>query len=608
MLPHEVEEDIKRLVKDVAGMTKGRMDKFIHYSVFPNFKNIAPGQRINFKYPLSVFTGSNGSGKSSVLQALYGMPKGYTTGRFWFATDLDAIDEGGAHGQNRYFYGHWFENKVVETRKARVTNHKRGPEYWEPTKPVLADGMSKVEKATESSAGRSKSRWNPVEREVLLLNFKAELSAYDKYMYFGRSPELLTIKSKQDRIRYDSRYLKVFVDTDVKKYQYYKSNILGENRLLSDVELRTVGEILGRSYESARLIKHGLFGGKTDDDGLSVIFQKKNGLTYSEAHAGSGEVAIVSAVVQILGLPENSLVLLDEPEVSLHPAAQRRLLKFLLRQIKEKKHQVVMSTHSPELIRGLPKSAVKVMDETMEGRFQIQENISPLAAFNVIGAPFSERLTIYVEDELAKEILEYTIKRKFSAEARNIDVKVPAGGAQSILGNQIPFLMEQASKVLVLLDGDQRPENFPPKSDEIPLSENRHLLSKIKSFAKCEPRFIAQGRGLLAQNNAYVLHRRYIDWYLERVRFLPHSCPEEIVLRAIRKAKDLPMLQVRDSQDAKAKLKEEIELPDSPFESAEEIHFIAKRKYIESSGQCEALTSIVELLTPFVESLSDELC
>ena len=54
-------------------------------------------------------------------------------------------------------------------------------------------------------------------------------------------------------------------------------------------------------------------------------------------------------------------ILLDEPEVSLHPGAQERLVEFLFEQIKKHKHQVVVSTHSPSIIRHLPPEAIKVM-------------------------------------------------------------------------------------------------------------------------------------------------------------------------------------------------------------------------------------------------------
>ena len=124
-----------------------KFEKFIHYCVFPNFKNIEPSTRIDFDFPITALVGPNGSGKSSVLTALYGMPKNYSTEKYWFSTAIDAIEEGGNLGQHRYFYGHYFNKThgVVETRKARVTKADRSDEYWEPTKATKGGGNRIVE-------------------------------------------------------------------------------------------------------------------------------------------------------------------------------------------------------------------------------------------------------------------------------------------------------------------------------------------------------------------------------------------------------------------------------------------------------------------------------
>lgn len=69
-------------------------------------------------------------------------------------------------------------------------------------------------------------------------------------------------------------------------------------------------------------------------------------------------------------------MLLDEPEVSLHPGAQENLKEYLLEAIKTKKLQVVISTHSPTLIKGLPSSAIKLFKTNEYGKFYVQENTS----------------------------------------------------------------------------------------------------------------------------------------------------------------------------------------------------------------------------------------
>ncbi|EDP2820988.1 ATP-binding protein, partial [Salmonella enterica subsp. enterica serovar Oranienburg] len=101
-------------------------------------------------------------------------------------------------------------------------------------------------------------------------------------------------------------------------------------------------------------------------------------LNYTEAFAGSGEFAIVSLVLSLYAAKPNSLILLDEPEVSLHPGAQKRMMEILYSIVDQHKHQVVVSTHSPVIVNLLPKEAIKlfIFDEETETA-KIAQNITP---------------------------------------------------------------------------------------------------------------------------------------------------------------------------------------------------------------------------------------
>jgi len=100
---------------------------YITHIRFPRYKNIADGTRIEFSFPVTALVGSNGSGKTSVLNALYGAPARKSTGQYWFSTKVDPIEEGDG-SPSRFIYGHRNPTlkAIVETRKARVRKTRGG--------------------------------------------------------------------------------------------------------------------------------------------------------------------------------------------------------------------------------------------------------------------------------------------------------------------------------------------------------------------------------------------------------------------------------------------------------------------------------------------------
>ncbi len=471
--------------------------------------------------------GANGSGKSSILHALYGAPKDQTTRDFWFSTELDPIVEGKGLGPSRYIYSHWNAalGAYVETRKARVKSGTK-LDYWEPTKIVSGDNMAPL--PSPAPAGAATDRWLPVERMVIYINFKAEVSAFDRYFYFetGQSKE-----EKHAAMLREAQRLKSAIDEGRDNWVLWGRRRVFENRKLKPNELDWVKFVLGHDYTSATLVRHTLYPGYRGQD-ISVLFEKP-ALKYSEAFAGSGEVAVVSSVVKLLGADEFSLVLLDEPETSLHPGAQKRFLIFLLHCIKTQKIQVVLSTHSPEFVRGLPDEAIKVLEVTPSGRATLANSSSPLVAFKRLGASHPGKIRVIVEDAVAKQVVDVARRLLPDGESEIVEVVVVPGGAEMILAHYIPAAIATDDDTYVLLDGDKTfAKPLPDFSLLTPVAEPT-LGAAIKSSTGVEPALYLTGGDdpqLLAKKIA--AQKKYVQWLGSRVKFLPCVVPEEIVLHA----------------------------------------------------------------------------
>lgn len=539
-------EAISSLVNVLSKFKPGApLKHYISHARFPLFKSIEPHTRIDFRFPFTALVGANGGGKSSVLHALWGMPLRYSTNKFWFATELDPI-AGDRKEPQRYIYGHWNESfgGIVETRKARIG---RKQDYWEPYRASASDGMEPV--PAKAYDGKSKDRWNPVQRTNVYINFKATFGSFDRYFYFDDGQK--SDEKRQAMLR-EARRLKTIVSQNRQSYTMGYQRVF-ENRLLTQEELSWVCRILGRDYVSARMVRHSLYPGNRGED-LSVIFER--GRQYSEAFAGSGEVAAVSAVTQVLKAPEYSLILLDEPETSLHPGAQRALLRFLLEQIKLKKHQIVVATHSPEFLEGLPPDAIKVFEDNGNGQARILGSCSPYVALNRLGKLPPAKKRILVEDKLAQLLVKRAAAELDAGEAQVLEVLVAPGGAAALVGHHIPAAMTSGDDVFVMLDGDQRKVKVFTDPLQVPPAKYASLKELLVKESGYEPTFLVAG-GNDQQGHDVAKVQCYLDflkWVRSRLSYLPKLCPEQVLLHAL--YPDVP--DVTTSGQAKAALRKKL--------------------------------------------------
>jgi predicted ATPase len=84
-------DELKRMFENDSN--RNIFKKYIEYIRFPFFKNFEKDLKVNFTFPVTFIVGQNGSGKSSLLHALYGAPEGKSVEEFWYTTDLDPIND-----------------------------------------------------------------------------------------------------------------------------------------------------------------------------------------------------------------------------------------------------------------------------------------------------------------------------------------------------------------------------------------------------------------------------------------------------------------------------------------------------------------------------------
>jgi predicted ATPase len=509
---------ISEIPKKIETLQQLRMHgihkQYIEHIRFPFFRNLETNTRITFDFPITFLVGKNGGGKSSTLQSLYGCPKGYSLGDYWFTTELDPIKEFDKN-RNCFIYGFKDGNNIHEVIKQRI-KRKNDPDYWETAKPIKRYGMS------------TKKRFSPIDKNVVYLDFRTELSAFDKFFHFLNFHSE-THKTKQDFLRFYSNKLKDAFDNNT-IISYYRPNRNKSKITLTDLETKIVSKILRKEFETIEIIEHDLF----KNWGTSIRLKQKN-INYSEAFAGSGETAIVILVHKIFNAEKESLILLDEPETSLHSGAQNRLMSFLLEQCINKKHQVVISTHSPFLIENMPDESIKVFSTlTTTGKFTINSDRSYKEAFHELEIENTNKKIILVEDKTAKILIDKILENLGAGLQDIFEIKYLPGGADDI-NQRLTTIMEISDNTCVLFDGDQKKLTTPIDLSDMPLNKqdtSTKLNDLIKSQTGCEIKFHLDGGSQskdLKERQTLSLAKKYLNFYKENVFYLPLMIPEDII-------------------------------------------------------------------------------
>src|SRR5262249_55416847 len=99
----------------------------------------------------------------------------------------------------------------------------------------------------------------------------------------------------------------------------------------------------------------------------TVISVERNGTAYSEAHMGYGEGRSQYLIDSLEVLPEKSLVLIEEPETSLHSSAQYEFGRYLVDVACRKHHQILLTTHSDAILEALPSESRLYLSRTSSG-------------------------------------------------------------------------------------------------------------------------------------------------------------------------------------------------------------------------------------------------
>lgn len=210
--------------------------------------------------------------------------------------------------------------------------------------------------------------------------------------------------------------------------------------------LTRLSTIVGKTYTLAKQ-------STTNADAKRKIpVLQTDGTEYSGFHQGAGETTITELLS--LDIPNNSIVLIDEVETSLHPRAQRRLIRDLAEISRLRHVQFILTTHSPFILDELPIYArIQILNDL--GTKRVVHGVSSEFALSRMDEEKYPEIDVYVEDTYAKILVEEIIARAELPLLSRIQI-IPYGAAN--VGKSLGIMNHQnrfPKASIVLLDGDQ---------------------------------------------------------------------------------------------------------------------------------------------------------
>ncbi|MGN0105264.1 AAA family ATPase [Methanobrevibacter ruminantium] len=153
-------------------------------------------------------------------------------------------------------------------------------------------------------------------------------------------------------------------DLDITKVFYFDSFSLFDNKsggtyFLEHVKsLEAALEITedknNKDWEVEKLIKE-ILGGEIKKENGELFFVRENGFKTHMKNTSSGvkQVAIIQTLLNNNELEPNSFLIMDEPEVNLHPEWQIKFAKILVLLVKELDLSIYIASHSPFFIEAI---------------------------------------------------------------------------------------------------------------------------------------------------------------------------------------------------------------------------------------------------------------
>ncbi|KAB8121407.1 AAA family ATPase [Clostridium perfringens] len=222
-----------------------------------------------------------------------------------------------------------------------------------------------------------------------------------------------------------------------------------EEVYFSNEELYEISYIVGKEYEEVCVTE-------IEDEQVKIPFLKvkSNGIEYDSTKMGVGEHILFYYYIMINRLERNSLVVIEEPESCISVRSQINFMNYMAKKHAKKQIQLIVTTHSPFVIKNIPQSNIILIDRYGDEIFTFTGEEKRLT--RELGLDINKKGIIYVEDKIAKQLL-IRVLRDYKKDTVIDDYDIEYVKGESEITARLQSLCTEIDfKIIGVYDGDMK--------------------------------------------------------------------------------------------------------------------------------------------------------
>lgn len=171
----------------------------------------------------------------------------------------------------------------------------------------------------------------------------------------------------EDEIKSLNKLILDYIDYFI--YDQSLTAAVGYENLQTDIE--EIFEDFGLSFQFKKI----------DSKDKKALFEphdsSRDDIEFKLEQLSTGEKTLLFKIFNLyLQQAKNKVILIDEPELSLHPHWQNRVLQVYEKFAKINNNQIIIATHSPHIIASAKKEYIKVLRKNAYGQIDVIDNFS----------------------------------------------------------------------------------------------------------------------------------------------------------------------------------------------------------------------------------------